>query len=196
MKRIILSMATIATLTLASCGGSSKTTEATDSLANAATVVEEEVIQVTEIEGLPADTPTPTDAEASSVVDQIKNAATKENVAKGIAYVKSLIANGKLTEAKSYLDQIKPYADKVGMGTAIASVEDALGKAEQLGGAKDAAVDAAKVKGEEVKESAKEKVEEKAKELTDKAKDGVKKGVDATKDAAEKGANAVKGLFE
>lgn len=196
MKRIIFSMATIATLTLASCSGSSKTTETVDSLANAATVVEEETVGVTEIEELPADVQTPTDAEAVSLVDKIKSAASKENVAKGIAYVKGLISSGKLADAKSYLEQIKPYADKVGLGTALASVENALCKAEELSGAKDASVDAAKAKAGEVKESAKEKVEAKANELTDKAKEGIQKGVDATKDAAQKGVNAVKGMID
>ncbi len=186
MKRIIFSVAVIATLTLASCGGGSKTTETADSLSNAATtVVETEAVEVTEIEGLPADVQAPTDAEAVSLVDKIKNAASKENVAKGIAYVKSLITSGKLADAKSYLAQIKPYADKVGLGTALASVENALNKAEELSGAKDASVEAAKAKAEEAKESAKEKVEAKANELTDKAKEGVDKGV-----------NAVKGMFE
>lgn len=197
MKRIIFSMATIATLTLASCGGNSKTTESVDLPANAATVVEEEtVVGVAEIEGLPADVKTPTDAEAVSLVDKIKSAASKENVAKGIAYVKGLISSGKLVEAKSYLDQIKPYADKVGLGKALVSVENALCKAEELSGVKDSSVDAAKAKAGEVKESAKEKVEAKANELADKTKEGVQKGVDATKDAAQKGVNAVKDIFD
>lgn len=175
MKKIILSMAAVATLALVSCGNKAdKTTTDPE-----AVVTEEEVVITETEESTPA-----TDAEGASIMDKIKGAVSKENVQKGIDYVKGLISTGKLAEAKSYLTQLKPYADKVGMSSALTTVESALDKAESFGGetkeAAQQAVDDAKAKAADAVENAKAK-----------AADATQKAAD---DAKAKAAAALEGL--
>lgn len=157
MKKIILSIAVAASaMALASCSGSSKeAAAAADSTATAETT--EQVAELTEAEG-------------AGVLDKIKEAASSENVQKGLDYVKSLISSGKIAEAKSYLEQLKPYADKVGLTSAYAAVATAVDKAESVAGnlgetakaAGDSAVAAGKQKVNDAVSNATEKVSEKA----------------------------------
>ncbi|MCM1292606.1 MAG: hypothetical protein NC111_05370 [Bacteroides sp.] len=190
MKKILFSAAIVAmTAMFAACGKSNKEANADDSV----TVEEVDVTEVAVLEGVEA----PTESEATGLLDNIKSAATQENVTKGLAYVQSLIQNGKVAEAKTYLDQLKPYADKVGLSSAVSSVEGVLAKAEtlNLNDAATNATDALKDKAQDVEESTKAKIEDKAKDITDKAAAGVDKGVDKVKEGVQKGADAVKGLF-
>lgn len=168
MKKIILSMAAVATLALASCGNKAEQT-ANDP---EAVVTEGEVVINETDEATPA-----VEAEGKSIMDNIKGAVSKENVQKGIDYVKGLISSGKLAEAKSYLTQLKPYADKVGLTSALTTVEGALNKAESFGA------------------DAKDKVSEASQKAVDDAK---AKAADATRKAADdvkaKAASALEGL--
>lgn len=180
MKKIFLSMAVIASTMMVACGnkGEQNATDA-DSIVGVEEVVEEEVV-VDE-----AQAPV-SESEAASVLDNIKNAASKENVQKGLAYVQSLISSGKLTEAKSYLEQVKPYADKVGMSSAITTIENTLSQAENLTGGAKAAADQAV-------SDAKDKAETAVNDAKDKANAAA---TNAVNDAKEKAANAVGGLLK
>lgn len=156
MKKIILSMAAVASMMMVACGNKADQQTVDASEPGAVEVIEAEEITVS-------------DAEAPSILDNIKNSATKENVEKGIAYVKSLINSGKLAEAKNYLDQIKPYAEKVGLRSALASVETALDKADGLGSNVKAAADSAVNAGKQ--------------KVADAANNAAKKGADAINNA-------------
>mgnify|MGYP002433174378 CR=1 FL=1 len=165
MKKFILSMAAVAALTFSACGDKNATATA-DSAANAtatdaaaATAVEQTVDQSAATDAVPA-----TDAEAASLLDKIKGAATIENVKKGIDYVKTLVSSGKLAEAKSYLGQIKPYADKVGLTGAIETVSETINKAEAAVGVKDKA-EAAKQQATDAVQAAKDKAADAANAL-------------------------------
>lgn len=125
MKKLVLSMAVVAAAIMVSCGNKAEnaTNNADENVAGevanpvADGVVIDETLVVTE-------------EEAPSLLDKIKSAASAENVQKGIAYVKQLVASGKLAEARTYLDQIKPYADQVGMTGALSTVSNLLEKAD------------------------------------------------------------------
>lgn len=137
-------MAFVATLVLAaSCGNSKNAEVAQDSMEQAGDVVGSVVeIEEVEIDEIPDSVTAPAAAEATSLIDKIKNAANpeaiKEGVTKGIAYVQNLVKSGKLTEAKGYLEQLKPYAEKVNMGSAIEKLENAIGIADKAESAKGA----------------------------------------------------------
>lgn len=166
MKKIILSMAAVATLALASCGN-----KADQNATEPETVVTEEEVVIAE----PAEATPAAESEGTSIMDNIKGAVSKENVQKGIDYVKGLISSGKLAEAKSYLTQLKPYADKVGLTSALATVEGALDKAENFGAD-------AKAKANEAAQKAVDDAKAKAADATQKATDDVKaKAADALK---------------
>lgn len=167
-------MAVVASAMMVACGSK------TDNAENNANGTEEVAVEAVEVEEVatPDATETVTPAEANSLLDNIKGAATSENVTKAINYVKELISSGKLSEAKSYLAQVKPYADKVGCSALVSQVEQAVSLAENASGnLKDQATEA----GQKAVDDAKAK-----------ATDAVQK---AASDATQKATDAVKGLF-
>ena len=184
MKKVIFSMAALATLTLASCGRKTDNTAADD-----ATMTEEVVVSET-IEAIPT-----TDAEGTSIMDKIKGAASKENVQKGIDYVKGLISQGKLSEAKGYLEQLKPYAEKVGMSNVVSTVETTLSKAESLGGdAKDKAEQAVSDAKDKVADAARNAVDDAKAKAGEAAENAKAKAAEAAENAKAKAAEALGGL--
>lgn len=191
MKKIILSMAVIASTMLVACGN--KADQAKDAAKQAADKVEGtlETLTVEEIDIAQIDPATaPTDAEAPSLIEKLKTATdpsqVKDYVTKGIAYVKNLVNTGKLAEAKAYLEQLKPYASKAGMDKIVESTSALIDKAEKATGVT-GAVDKAKEAGAEAVDKAKDagaKAVDKAKEV----------GSDAVDKVKEAGANALNKL--
>lgn len=168
MKTLALSMAVVATAMMVSCGNKAdKAKTDADS-----TVVMEEVVEGVVV----------TEEEAPSLLDNIKGAATSENVQKGIAYVKQLIQSGKLAAARTYLEQIKPYADKVGLSSAVASASTALEKAEGLAG--------------DVKSQADTAVAAARQQVGEAVTDAKQKAADAAQNAAQNAGNAVSSLLK
>lgn len=168
MKKILLSMAVVASTMMVACGNK------TDNAEGATEEVAVETVEVEEVAPAAAATEM-TSTEANSLLDNIKSAASKENVEKAINYVKELVSSGKLEEAKGYLEQVKPYADKVGCSALVSQVEQAVKLAENAGG--------------NVKEAAAQKVDEAKANLTEKANEKVN-------EAKDKAANAVSGLLK
>lgn len=166
MKKLILSMAAVAAMTLVACNGNSD--KATDSTQDSAQV--ETTTEATET----AEATEATDAANASLLQKVKESATAENVQKVIDKVKQLINEGKAVEAKNLLEQIKPYADKVGLTKAVATVETALDKASGAAQAMDAVNN--------------------AKDQVDAAKKQASDAVGNAKEQAAAAANAIKGL--
>lgn len=183
MKKIMLSMAAVASMMLVACGGSNETK--TDENATDANTTENvdggeiAVVEIDEITGVEA----PAESEAPSLMDKLKDATSldviKENVTKGLAYVKNLISGGKLAQAKDYLAQLKPYAEKVNLGSAVEKLESAVATAETAAGVTDA-VDAAKDKVADVKEQASDAIDATKQKAAD-IKDQAGAAVDALK---------------
>lgn len=179
MKKLVLSMAVVAAATMVSCGNKAENAAA-DAADSTNAVVEGVVVDETVVV---------TEDEAPSLLDNIKSAASAENVQKGIAYVKQLVASGKLAEARTYLDQIKPYADKVGMTGALETVSTALEKAEGVAG---------NVAGDvkEKAEAAVDGVKEDAAAAVDAAKQKAQEAGAAVSEGVQNGVNAAKNLLK
>ncbi|MEF2643794.1 MAG: hypothetical protein U0M50_07000 [Paramuribaculum sp.] len=170
MKKIILSMAAVAAMTLVACNGNSD--KAADSAKDSNQV--EATTEATE-------NAEATDAAGASLLQKVKESATAENVQTVIDKVKQLISEGKAVEAKNLLEQIKPYAEKVGLTKAVTTVETALDKAN----------DAAQAMG--AVNEAKGQVEAAKQQATD-AVNNAKQQAEAAKQQANAAASALKGL--
>lgn len=191
MKKLMLMLAAVATLTLSSCGGSQK--DASGEAADANEVV-------------------------SELTESLKSGdaqALQGSIEKAQAYIAELQASGKVEEAKTYVATLQEWlnanADQVksvtGDNATISTVIDAI-KAIPTDAASDAAetlqdaaegVEAVQQAGEELKEKGEELKEkgEAVKEAIDAAPEAAKQAVEQTKESAKQaGKDAVNGAID
>jgi vacuolar-type H+-ATPase subunit E/Vma4 len=189
MKKLFLSMAVLASLSMVSCGGSDKAAEGEAAEGEAVEAVDESSEAIPEVSALAEKAASVASSEeAQSLVTEVKD------------YVNKLIEEGRVDEAKQYLETVKSaLAEKYPEVTSkIDQIDQIIGAASSatVEGAKDAAkqaaenvADDAKAKADEAVQNAKDKANESANAAVDKATD---KANSAVNNAADKVKNKLK----
>ncbi|MCD8387328.1 MAG: hypothetical protein LUD17_10630 [Bacteroidales bacterium] len=157
MKKLFLSLAVIASLCMASCGGSAE--KAADQ-------------QATEV--------------VDQINKASSEAEAQDIVSKAQAYVEKLVKEGKIQEAKDYLDKIKPTIEQKFPSTAplLEKAQAAITAAAALTGDKTESVtDKAKDAASEAADSIASKTGQAVDAATDAATDAANKAKDAIKNA-------------
>ncbi|MCR5314194.1 MAG: hypothetical protein K6E54_11240 [Bacteroidaceae bacterium] len=174
MKKIFICIAAIAALTFTSCGNSSKTAEAVDSVA--------------------VDT-----VEADLDLEEALKSGDVTAIKSEIEKIKSLIVNGDSAEVNKYKYMLQEFAarhsgDIDSLTNGEMTVDDLIEGIKNLpttvegvaGEAKDAATSDAKQVKEEVKTAVKEKANEEADKAVQKANEAANKAVNDAAEAAKK----------